>query len=191
MWTTSFRLKSLSCGAVGPDRLQELGDDVVQAVDLPAGHRQILLEPRGDLQRLVVERQSLAPQAPARYSAITGRLLAARDSAQLAQLAFHELQVDVQGVDGVADLMGDARRQQGQRLDALAFDRLDRLLTRLGGVVENERDARGAAGDAVERGGVEPEEALARIVDLELVPHDARAAGVVEPGESCPTRGRG
>ena len=105
---------------------------------------------------------------------------------ELLQLALHELQVNVQGVERIADFMGDAGRQQGQRLDALALDGLDGLLAGFGGVVQDQRDAGAAGGFAIERRGVEPQEARAGIMDLELVPHDALAARVVEPANLLP-----
>ncbi len=94
--------------------------------------------------------------------------------------------MNVEGVERVADFMGDAGCQQCQRLDALALDGLQRLLSGFGGVVEDERDTGAASGFAVKRGSVEPQEARARILDLKLVPHDTLAAGVVQPADLVP-----
>ena len=96
--------------------------------------------------------------------------------------------MDVQGVERIADFMGDAGGQQRQRLDPLALDGLEGLLPRLGGVVQNQGHAGAAGGFAIERRGVEPEEARARIMDLELMPHDALAARVVEPANLLPVQ---
>ena len=94
--------------------------------------------------------------------------------------------MNVEGVEGIADFMGDAGGQQRQRLNALALDGLNGLLAGLGGVVEDERDAGAAGGFAIERRRVEPQEARAGIMDLEFVPHDALAAGVVELANLLP-----
>ena len=109
-----------------------------------------------------------------------------RGGPELLEFALHELQVNVQGVEGVADLMGDAGRQQRQRLNPLALDGFDGLLAGFGVVVEDEGDAGAAGGFAIQRGGVEPEEARAGILDLKLVPHDALAARMVEPANLLP-----
>ena len=53
--------------------------------------------------------------------------------------------MNVQRIEGVADLMGHARGQQRQRLGALALDRREGLLARLGGVVKNQGQAGAAA----------------------------------------------
>ena len=66
---------------------------------------------------------------------------------------------------------------------ALALDGLEGFLPRLGGVVQNQRHAGAAGRFAIERRGVEPQEARARILHFELVPHDALAARVVQTRE--------
>ena len=92
----------------------------------------------------------------------------------------------MEGVEGIADFMGDAGGEEGQGLNALALDGFDGLLAGFGGVVEDEGDAGAAGGFAIERRGIEPEEARAGIVDLELVPDEARAAGLVEAANLLP-----
>ena len=94
--------------------------------------------------------------------------------------------MNMEGVEGVADFVGDAGGQQGQGLNALALDGFDGLLPGFGGVMEDEGDAGAAGSFAVERRGVKPQEARAGIVDLELVPQNAPAAGMVEPANLVP-----
>jgi hypothetical protein len=72
---------------------------------------------------------------------------------QLFHLALHELQMNVERVERIADFMRDARRQQRQRLDTLAFDGFKSFLPRFGRIVQDERHA-GFAGFAVQRGGI-------------------------------------
>ena len=94
--------------------------------------------------------------------------------------------MDVQRVERIADLVRHARREQRQRLHAFALDGLEGFLPRLGGVVQNQRHAGTAGGLAVQRRGVEPEKARARIMHLKFMPQDVRAAGVVRPGNFLP-----
>ena len=88
--------------------------------------------------------------------------------------------MNVQRVERIADFMRDAGGEQRQRLHAFAFDGLEGLLPRLGGVVQNQRHAGAAGRLAIQRRGVEPEKARARIMHFEFVPDDALAAGGVE-----------
>ena len=94
--------------------------------------------------------------------------------------------MNVQGIEGIADLMGDAGGQQCQRLNPLALDGFNGLLAGFGVVVEDEGHPGAAGRFAIQRGGVEPEEARARILDLKLVPHHALAARMVEPANLLP-----
>ena len=55
---------------------------------------------------------------------------------QLLQFALHELQMNVQGVERIADFVRHAGGQQGQRLDAFALDGFEGLLPRFGRVVK-------------------------------------------------------
>ena len=45
--------------------------------------------------------------------------------------------MNVERVERIADFVRDARRQEGQRPDPLAFDRIERFLPRFSGVVQN------------------------------------------------------
>ena len=166
----------------GPDRLQELGDDVIEPVDFATGDRKVLFELGDQFAGVGFCGEASGARGGAKFA---GRL--AHDGRlELSELALHELQVDVKGVEGVADFMGDAGGEQGQRLNPLALNGLDGLLARFGGVVQDKGDAGAAGGFAIQRGSVEPQEARAGIVDLELVAHDALAACGVEPANLLP-----
>ena len=56
-------------------------------------------------------------------------------------LALHELQMDVQRIERVADLVCDAGGQQRECLDALALDDLKGFLLLLGSVINYDRQA--------------------------------------------------
>ncbi len=88
--------------------------------------------------------------------------------------------MNVQGVERVADFVGHAGRQQRQGMNALALDGFKRLLPRLGGVVQNQGHAGAALGVAVQRRGVKPQEARARIGHLKLVAVDPLPPSAVE-----------
>jgi hypothetical protein len=49
--------------------------------------------------------------------------------------------MNVKRVERIADFVRHARRQEGQRPDPPAFDRVKRFLARFGGVMQNQRDA--------------------------------------------------
>ena len=85
----------------------------------------------------------------------------------------------MQRVEGIADLMRHTRRQQGQRLHPLAFDRFKSLLPRLRGVVQDQRHPRAAARIAIQRRRVQPEEPRARIMHLKLQPRHVRPTGAI------------
>ena len=84
----------------------------------------------------------------------------------------------MQRVERVADLVRDTRGQQSQRFDPFALDRLKSLLPRLRGVVDDQHQA-GAFAIAAQRRGVKPDKPLPWIKHLELLPQDARAAGLL------------
>ena len=84
--------------------------------------------------------------------------------------------MNVEGVERIADFVGHAGGQQGEGMNALAFDGFKRLLARLGVVVQNQRHAGTAARFAVQRRGVKAQELRARIADFKLVAGDARPA---------------
>ena len=158
-------------------------DDVIQPVDFALGHVEILFQFVGDL-------------GVARGDAVTAilrRVLGTRPRSPLFNFFNSrsiELQMNVQRVERIADFMRDAGRQQRQRLDALAFDGLKGFLPRLGRVVQNQRHAGTAGRLAIERRGVEPEKARARIMHFKFVPRDARAARVVGAGNVLPIQFR-
>ena len=92
----------------------------------------------------------------------------------------------MEGVKRIAQLVGDTRGEEREGLHPLALDGLEGLLPGLGGVVEDERDAGGAGGLAIQRRGVKAEEARARPFDFEFVPDDLRPAGLVPAREFLP-----
>ncbi len=106
----------------------------------------------------------------------TARRGGASGLAQLLDFAAHQLEMNVQGVERVADLVRHAGRQERQGMKPLALDGLKGLLPRFGGVVQNQRHARTAARLSVQRRGVKAQEPRARIRDFKLVTRDARPA---------------
>ena len=96
--------------------------------------------------------------------------------------------MNVQRVERIADFVRDARGQQRERLHAFAFDGLEGFLPRLGRVVQNQRHAGTAGRLAVERRGVEPQKARARIMNFKFMPRDARAACTVEARNFLPVQ---
>ena len=71
--------------------------------------------------------------------------------------------MNVQRVERIADFMGDARRQQRQRLDAFVLDGFNGLLPGFRRVVQNQRQAGTARRFAVQRRGVKPQKTRTRI----------------------------
>ena len=102
------------------------------------------------------------------------------------QLALHELQMNVQRVERIADFVRDTGGEQRERLHPLAFNGFKGLLPRLGGVVQNQRHAGTARGFAVQRRGVEPQKARTRIMHLKFMARDALAARDIGFGNFFP-----
>ena len=98
--------------------------------------------------------------------------------------------MNVQRVERIADLVRHAGRQQRQRLDAFALDGLERLLPRLGRVVQNQRHAGAAPGFAIQRRGIKPEKSRARILDFKFMAEEVRAAGLIGAGNLLPIQFR-
>jgi hypothetical protein len=96
--------------------------------------------------------------------------------------------VDVERVERVADLVSDARGEESEGLDAFAFDGLKGFLPGFGRVVEDESEAGSAYGVAVERCGVQAEEARAREGDFEFVADHALAAFGVHAEKLLPVQ---
>ena len=94
--------------------------------------------------------------------------------------------MNVQRIERISDFMRHAGRQQCERLDALAFNGLEGFLPRLGGIVQNERDAGTAGGFAIERRGVKTQKARTRVIHLKFVPGDVPAALAVKAREFFP-----
>ena len=70
------------------------------------------------------------------------RKRSALPAGRLRQFPFHELQMDVQGIERVADFMSHAGRQQRQRGQFLRFDGGLGLFARLGHIAQNHGHAR-------------------------------------------------
>ena len=115
------------------DGLQKLRDDVIQPVDFAFGDFKILFEPVRDFAGILGHWNRVAARAAA------GRRDARRVGFEFLDLPLHELQMDMQRVQRIADFVRHAGRQQGQRLDAFALDGFEGFLPRLGGIVKNQR----------------------------------------------------
>ncbi|MCX6911071.1 MAG: hypothetical protein NTY01_23930 [Verrucomicrobia bacterium] len=92
---------------------------------------------------------------------------------QVARLAVEQLEVDVQRVERIADLVGDAGREERHRLVPLAGDGVGAFLARGGHVAEDEH---GAAARGGERHGVQVQETRLRVEHLDLAAEDAGLA---------------
>ena len=57
--------------------------------------------------------------------------------------------MDVKGIEGIANLVGDARGEQCKRLDALAFDSFERFLSGLRGIMHDQRQTGTSGGLAI------------------------------------------
>ena len=86
--------------------------------------------------------------------------------------------MNVQRIERVADLVGHTGGEQGQGLDAFAFDGLEGLLARLGGIVDDQGHAGAAFGS--QRRRVEPQKARARIMHFQFMADHARPAAALE-----------
>ena len=112
--------------------MEELADDVIEPVDFAAGNLQIVVE-------LAQARGVIRLCLGIFDGCGLGRGRVGIGGAQLFQFTLHQLQVNVQRVERIADLVRDTRGEQRQRLDAFALDDLDGLLLLLGGVVDDHR----------------------------------------------------
>src|SRR5438874_3376300 len=91
----------------GPDGPEELTDDGIQPVNFTAADVDGVLE---------------------FFAGVTS---------YFACLPFHQLQMDVQGVKGVAEFMGDTSGEQRERVESLALDRFFRCASALGDVAHD------------------------------------------------------
>ena len=163
----------------GPDGAEELRDDVVQAVDLPFRHVQILLQFFADFGGVRGGGKIFGARTDHQF-------FRRRAAPQFFRLALHELQVDVQRVQRIADLMRDAGGQERQRLHPFAFDGLKGFFPRLGRIVQDQRHAGTARGLAIQRRGIQPQKTRPRIKHFKFMADDLRAAGVVGAGNFQP-----
>ena len=99
---------------------------------------------------------------------------------QFAQLAAEQLEVDVERVERIADLMGHAGGEQGERVEALGLQRFLRLRAGAGEVAHQHHVAERFAGvlAVVDRREIEIQEAVLRIEHLQIAAD--RAAGFAE-----------
>ena len=98
---------------------------------------------------------------------------------ELFDLALHELQMDVQRVERIANLMRHTGGQQREGLHPFTLNHLKGFLLLLGGVVNDHRQTAGAF--ANQGGGVHAEETPNGIGQLQFVPGDGEAvAGAVQ-----------
>jgi hypothetical protein len=109
---------------------------------------------------------------------------------QFFQLPLHQLQMDVQGVERISDLMGDAGGKQGQRLDALGFDGRKGLFPRFGRIMDDQRQPGTARRLSIQGRDVQAQEARARKCDLQFVASDSLAAGGIGGGKLLPIQFR-
>ena len=138
----------------GADRLEEPRDDLIESRDLRAGN------PHGFPKFL--------------HPGLVG--------CTLAEIALDELELDVEGVERIADLVGDSRREQGDGRETLALDCLLGLLTLGCDIAQDDGPAdqrlpfrSGLV--AHQRGDVEVQEAPFGIKDFEITAHHIAASG--------------
>src|SRR5258708_36247077 len=98
--------------------------------------------------------------------------------------------MDMEGVKGIADLMGDTRGQQGKGLHALALDCLEGFLPGFGGIMKDECHATAPGGSAIQRSSVQPQETRTGIVHLEFMADDTFAAGAIKFCDLVPLEAR-
>src|SRR6266853_5624450 len=96
--------------------------------------------------------------------------------------------MNVECIERIPYLMGDAGREQGQSLNPLALDRFEGPLPGFRGVVQNQRHSRTAGSLAIQRRSIKPQKARAREMNFEFVAHHALAAFSVEPGYFFPSQ---
>ena len=76
----------------------------------------------------------ISPRAMSIESCSSSRVFAF----QLARLPLHQLQMDVEGIERVADLVRYAGGEQGERIQSLALDRFLRCAPALGDVAQDD-----------------------------------------------------
>src|SRR5205823_10298605 len=94
--------------------------------------------------------------------------------------------MNVQGVQWVADLVGHARRQQRERLNALCLNRGEGFRPRLSGVMDDEGHAGAARSFAINGRGIDTQETMPRIADLQFVAYHPGATASITLSQGRP-----
>ncbi len=110
-----------------------------------------------------VEPPDFAPRHAQRFEQVIVIRVAA-----LAQIALHELEMNVERVERIAELVRDARGQQRHGIELLRLDRLARLVAPRGQVVENDGEAHERRVLVLQRDEIEIEIARLRVKHLEV-----------------------
>src|SRR5437899_9531040 len=96
--------------------------------------------------------------------------------------------MNVECIERIPDLMGDAGRQQGQSLNPLALDRFEGPLPGFGSIVQNQRHSGTAGSLAIQRRSIKPQKARAREMNFEFVAHHALSAFSIETSYFFPSQ---
>ena len=143
-------------GLRGPDRAQELGDDLVQPRHLVLRHVHQLLQGIPPLRR------------------------------QGVHFALKQLEVDVQRIERIADFVGHAGGEQGQRVEPLGLDRLRLVLSVARDVAKDDHGAALAGRFGRERNDIEIQEPVLGVGDLDFAAHEPRPLLLVQLQHAIP-----
>ena len=97
------------------------------------------------------------------------------------QLLFHDLEIQIEAVQGIADLVGHARGEERDRLDRFAFHFVELAAAAFGDVAQDHRRKFRVVG---QRHQIELDETGLGVEDLQLLPGDlvpGAAVGVEDP----------
>ena len=92
----------------------------------------------------------------------------------------------MQGIEGIADFMGQTAGQQSQGVHPLGLHRLGGGPTCLGRIVEHQHDAGASRSRAVQGADMQADEPGPRVFHLEFGAEHAVAAGLIEAGNVRP-----
>ena len=96
--------------------------------------------------------------------------------------------MNVQRIEGIADLVGQAAGQEGQRMNPFGLDRLRSGLPSFGGIIEHEDESRTPRRRTVEGSDVQADQPMPGVFHLELGPKHSVATGSVEGGDVGPVQ---
>jgi hypothetical protein len=96
--------------------------------------------------------------------------------------------MDVQRIEGIADLVGEAASQEGQRMDPFGLDRLGGGLPGFGGITENQDESGTPGCGTIERSDVQSDQPGPRIFHFELGAEHPVATGLIEGGDMGPVQ---